>query len=240
MKAPIREIFCSAQGEGPYIGVRQVFVRFEGCNLSCIYCDTPQDKKSEYCRVESVPGSFEFTNLRNPLSPEEVSATMKRYANVHSISLTGGEPLIYAEFIRELNIGVPLYLESNMSLPEKAAKIKDMVDYVAGDFKLAQAHSSDHYDRYLENMVECFRILAKNNKRDCFCKIVLIENFDKEEIINGVSLIEDYVSVVVLQPVTPIGGLKAPSPKEVLGLQEELSYLDVRIIPQSHVIWGAL
>ena len=40
MKENMIEIFSSAQGEGPYIGRRQVFVRFEGCNLKCRYCDT--------------------------------------------------------------------------------------------------------------------------------------------------------------------------------------------------------
>jgi organic radical activating enzyme len=209
--------------------------------MSCRYCDTPQEKKSKYCRVETLPGSYEFTTLKNPLSPEEVSAMVKRYVNVHSIALTGGEPLIYAEFIRELNVGAPLYLESNMSLPEKAEKIKDVVQFVAGDFKLSQSHSSSHQDKYLENMVECFRILSKKENRDCFCKIVLMDGFDKQEVLNGISLIEDYVSCIVLQPVTPISDvIRPPSPRELLGLQEELSYLDVRIIPQSHVVWGAL
>ena len=39
-KAKIKEIFTSIQGEGPFIGHKQLFVRFCGCNLSCKYCDT--------------------------------------------------------------------------------------------------------------------------------------------------------------------------------------------------------
>lgn len=240
MRAPISEIFCSAQGEGPYVGVRQAFVRFEGCNMSCSYCDTPQQKPSGECRVETIPGSGEFTVLKSPLSPEEVSAMLKRYGNVHSVSLTGGEPLIYADFIRMLRVDKPLYLESNMSLPEMAEKIKDVVRYVAGDFKLSHTHSSKHYDQYLEDMVECFEILGKTEKRDCFCKVVLMEGFNGGEILRGISRIMRHISCAVLQPVTPVGGVRPPSPREVLGLQEKLSFLDVRIIPQSHVIWGAL
>ena len=36
----IIEIFSSIQGEGKYVGYRQVFIRFSGCNLHCTYCDT--------------------------------------------------------------------------------------------------------------------------------------------------------------------------------------------------------
>ena len=40
-KAKIKEIFASIQGEGPYVGVKQLFIRFCACNLNCDYCDTP-------------------------------------------------------------------------------------------------------------------------------------------------------------------------------------------------------
>ena len=51
----IREIFESIQGEGPYIGYKQLFVRFCGCNLHCGYCDTEFDIKNskEYVYLET-------------------------------------------------------------------------------------------------------------------------------------------------------------------------------------------
>lgn len=34
------EIFASINGEGPCAGELALFVRFQGCNLRCSYCDT--------------------------------------------------------------------------------------------------------------------------------------------------------------------------------------------------------
>ena len=83
--AKIYEVFNSIQGEGLYVGERQIFIRFAGCNLSCQYCDTPQ-KESGCVELEQLIGQVKELN--------------KPKGAVDAICLTGGEPLLQVDFIK--------------------------------------------------------------------------------------------------------------------------------------------
>ncbi len=249
MSAPIREVFCSVQGEGPYVGARQAFVRFSGCNLNCNYCDTDFANPGT-CDYEQVEGSGSFEKIKNPVSIGQLEAIMKPFKKLHSVSLTGGEPLLHADFIEKLNLDSPLYLESNMTLPEQARKLTEKVTYVSGDFKLPESLrgiGSEAREAHMENTVECFRLLRTNHSRDCFCKIVVDSNTELETVTPAVEAIAPYVSCVILQPETPIGrdvmnpqSIQA-SVQNIMGLQKNLlEIIDTRVIPQTHRMWGCL
>jgi len=226
LKAEVSEIFTSIQGEGILVGVKQLFVRFAKCNLNCTYCDTP--KGSKVCR-DFVSNRI----VRNPVSLDYVENAMKS-VKVHSVSWTGGEPLLYADFIKNAEKVHPFYLESNMTLPEKAKVLRDVVDYVAGDFKVKEALPSVNYDEIFENTVRCFKILRNTGKRITFCKIVLPDVFDFEGVVECVNAVKDFISVVVLQPVFGRKNIKA-----LMKLQDKLmDVCDVRIIPQVHKYLG--
>ena len=79
----IAEVFYSIQGEGMLAGVPSVFVRASGCNLRCVWCDTPYASWS--------PQGEERT-LESLL--EEVASTGAKHAVV-----TGGEPMIFDEIV---------------------------------------------------------------------------------------------------------------------------------------------
>jgi organic radical activating enzyme len=238
IQTSLSEVFCSVQGEGPYVGCRQAFVRFTGCNLKCNYCDTPVEA-TKICKFEAVPGSNEFQELENPLTSEKVSAIVNSYSGLHSVSLTGGEPLMNADFINMLETKAPLYLESNMTLPRMAKKVKDKVSYVSGDVKLLPSELLEDPELHLESTIECFRTLKVTKDRDCFCKIVVTKDTSADDIEGVVGAISGYISSLILQPVTQKE--MQPKPGFLLKLQESfLNEIDTRIIPQTHKMWGCL
>ena len=77
---PISEYFESIQGEGNYAGVNSLFIRFQYCNLKCVWCDT----KYTWTKHD---GRFE-------LFSEEMLIGLIKDSRKHHIILTGGEPAI--------------------------------------------------------------------------------------------------------------------------------------------------
>lgn len=146
-KAYLFEIFSSIQGEGLYIGDRQLFIRFAGCNLSCQYCDTKDALTiPAECRIEETPGEQDFKKIKNPLSQDQLLEIIERLTknkNLHSaIVLTGGEPLLQIDFLLgflqalKKNDFPPVYLETNGTLPKHMDEIINYVDIVSMDIQL--------------------------------------------------------------------------------------------------------
>jgi 7-carboxy-7-deazaguanine synthase len=75
----VTEIFQSIQGEGTRAGRPCVFVRFTGCDLRCVYCDT----------------AYAFHGGRD-MSREEILAQVAAY-RPRFVLLTGGEPTLQRE-----------------------------------------------------------------------------------------------------------------------------------------------
>lgn len=75
------EIFLSLQGEGPFAGLKTVFVRLQGCGLRCRFCDTKyaQDHKGG---TETSLGIL-----------VDVTARRAEAVSCEHICITGGEPL---------------------------------------------------------------------------------------------------------------------------------------------------
>lgn len=236
------EVFSSCQGEGPLVGCRQIFIRLAGCNLDCNYCDTPWHPQSQ-CRLESEPGSGTFIPCNNPVQfthvTDHLSTWIKRTPNLHhSISITGGEPLCQAEALRGwlpvLASLLPIYLETNGTLPEALTGLLSHIRWVSMDMKLpSQTGQPSYWEKHRAFLAAC-----RQAGVETFVKVVCDAGTPLAELEMAASLVAQMSpsSPLILQPLSTRSG-KTPI-DALFSFQTHLSgiHADVRIIPQVHVL----
>jgi organic radical activating enzyme len=197
------------------------FVRFYGCNLSCKYCDTKESQDKE------GPFLFEGGEYHNPV---ELDFLLSRIRERH-VAITGGEPLLQIDFLRELctrlgSLGKSRHLETNGSLSDNLEALVGLFDTLCLDFKIPSATGLpemwEEHERCLQIAREC----------DVFVKIVVNNDLEPAELRTACQIISrvDRDIPLVIQPVF---GEHIP---DILVLQENaLDVLsDVRVIPQIH------
>lgn len=189
MKAKISEIFKSIQGEGLYQGQEQVFVRFYGCNIHCSFCDTKLSRYEEK-------------------TVEEVLTSILSFGNCDNVSLTGGEPLLDADFLKALVVclkekGKIVHLETNGIIYENLKKVIDFVDIIAMDFKLP---SSTMLANFWNEHEEFLKISAA---KKVFVKVVIGQYTQEQDIYKTIEIIKSVNRniPVILQPENPFGEL---------------------------------
>jgi len=223
MKANIIEIFNSIQGEGKYAGVRQVFVRFFECNMHCDWCDTPHS-------IGDTTRHYKEYTLKELLQEMD-----EKRNGSHSVSLTGGEPLLQADFIEQLlpelkKRNWPVHLETNGVLPKALAQIINDIDVVAMDIKMP---SSTRCQEYWQEHKEFLKIAQQ---KEVFIKTVVTSDTDSGDLKRTIEIVEEIDPSIffVLQPNTFELG------NGVMRRCSELEKLctprlkNVRILPQAH------
>ncbi|NYB51848.1 MAG: 7-carboxy-7-deazaguanine synthase QueE [Methanobacteriaceae archaeon] len=227
MKARISEVFSSIQGEGKLIGRRQVFVRFSGCNLNCNYCDTPLSRNPDYGDEFTVDTLYE--KIDELITPD-----------FHSISLTGGEPLLHTDFIRNFleKHSLPALLETNGSLPYEIEKLKDLIHYVSLDIKLPEHEAVSNWDDLLNREIESVKILIEKGI-DSYCKLVVQPSTPTDTVSSIAARIKAEIPdkskiPMFIQPVSPLE-LWAGKTHKLLEISEKAGeHLSVLTIPQVH------
>jgi 7-carboxy-7-deazaguanine synthase len=240
----IVEVFRSIQGEGPFVGVLQVFVRFAGCSLHCVYCDSAfAQERVPHCvfRVDSSARSV----VANPLDSHELAVCVRGLVEaspgIHSVSATGGEPLeqgpFLVAFLREIREHhIPVYLETNGLFEEAAREAARLVDFVSMDVKLPSlCGGGDLFTVYR-------RVLPVFRGRKLFCKVVVAGGYDAGEFEEAARLVADFDARTpfIIQPATANAQCRGVPGEELLSCYfTAASYLDdVRVIPQCHRLLG--
>jgi organic radical activating enzyme len=179
----ISEIFESIQGEGIFFGERQIFVRLFDCNLECRFCDT---KASNYREFQ----------------PLELLQELKKYGtDFHSVSFTGGEPLLQKDFLKQVlkltrRNGFKNYLETNGTLPNELEEVIDLLDIVAMDLKLPTSTGlGDFWDAHR-------RFLRISSQKEVFIKAVINQSTQVQDLRKSIEIIKEVNPgcVLVLQP----------------------------------------
>ncbi len=228
MKTYINEVFSSIQGEGRLIGRRQIFVRFSGCNLECNYCDTPLSRDLNNGTLFSTENLYK--SIHDLITPD-----------FHSLSLTGGEPLLHADFIKEFleKYRFNSLLETNGSLPNQIKKITDLIKYCSLDIKLPEHDSTSDYTKLFKNELKSLNLLIDEGI-NTYCKVVILPATKIDTISSIAKKLQDEISdtskvSMVIQPADPLIQWKGNN--KLFDISEKAGeYVDVLTIPQVHKI----
>lgn len=123
----INSIYRATEGEGLHLGQTQVFVRFQGCAIGCVNCDSKD--------------TWDFP-LKGTMSLEEVIKRIESQDIGHAkrVSITGGDPLHpmntpgVLALIKELKprgYWINIEAAGTRIVPE----IFDLVNFISFDFK---------------------------------------------------------------------------------------------------------
>tara|TARA_B100000700_G_C14913941_1_gene793690 strand:+ start:652 stop:1245 length:594 start_codon:yes stop_codon:yes gene_type:complete len=101
---PIKETFLSIQGEGYYVGQSSYFIRTQGCDIGCHWCDEPK--------------SWQL-NAGVKMTASALLRDIKK-VNTNIVIFTGGEPLMHdlnSVSCAIKNAGYKLHLETSGGYP---------------------------------------------------------------------------------------------------------------------------
>jgi organic radical activating enzyme len=268
--AKLIELFSAIQGEGANCGTRQIFVRFAFCDLRCHYCDSAHTWTApDTCAIEATPGQRDFETHPNPVKLDRLLDWVDRQnrPRLHdSISITGGEPLLHAAFLKTFlpqvkqRTGLPTYLETGGHRPELLDGLIDHLDAIGMDVKLPSSSGEQRWAAHAAFLRRCVEANCDGGTAKVFVKTIISAATTDDEIAQLGAMVSaiDPQLAVFLQPVTPLDpDLRdrnqtirpdpyqhqlAPTPQQVLNWQAQLKQQldDVRVIPQTHKMLGQL
>ncbi|MBI5086128.1 MAG: 7-carboxy-7-deazaguanine synthase QueE [Acidobacteria bacterium] len=185
----ISEVFASIQGEGLLAGVPSLFIRVSGCNLRCVWCDTPYTS---------------WNPEGDDWSMQRILDWVGEYQHYRHVVVTGGEPMLFEETARLSEVlkvsGLHVTIETSGSV-----YIRTKCDLMSISPKLANSTPRDRdggrwaaqHDRARLNLDVIRRLMTEHEYQ---LKFVVVEPADLDEILELVSQTGASPERVLLMP----------------------------------------
>lgn len=238
----VSEIFSSFQGEGLFAGRRHLFLRMAGCNLRCGYCDTPESLvRTPHCAIHGAGGRD--ARVDNPLSVDELYARLApfyRARGLHALAITGGEPLLQADFLADLlrahRPPVPVLLETNGTYPDRLRGLLPWLDIVSMDVKLPS--NSGERELWAEHAA----FLRESRGKTVYVKVPVDDETSDDEVRTAARLVAGVEprAAFFLQPIVSAANVALASAERLERFYDAaVDFLeDVRVLPQAHKLLG--
>lgn len=172
-RARINCFYLATEGEGVFIGTPQIFVRFQGCNIGCLNCDSMEtwDFKS---------GGENYTV--NDLLFEVV--TLSHASKIKRVSITGGDPLhqSHLPFLRKF---IDQLKKNNFVINIEASGVRvvedifSSVDFISFDYKTPSTGVEtklEHIEKLILEYPEKFQIKSVVETKEDFQKALRVKN----------------------------------------------------------------
>lgn len=243
-RAALIEVFHSIQGEGRFVGEPMAFLRVATCPIRCRYCDTPHSYRAgSTFRVEGGEPA------PNPATAVDAAGIVERVAERSPfhvpgrplrVSVTGGEPLVFPEFILELGEAFGdralLHLETAALDPTALRRVLPALDHLSADYKLpGTLEEGDTRSAH----VACLGAAVERDDLSIDVKVVLVPGLAEEVVERSLDDLLPFAEriLLVLQPVTPTGGCTSPLSSGELTRWSSAAArrgFRYRVIPQTH------
>lgn len=224
-KLILNSIYRATEGEGIHIGTPQVFVRFQGCNIGCVNCDSTD--------------TWDFEDQLG-MTMDKTLVAIHEKANkgrVRRVSITGGDPLhpkhvpMVKKLVRELK-SRRYFVNIEASGTRLVHEVFDAIDFISFDYKTP----STGVKTPLENVKQ----LAEQYRDRFQIKSVIENEDDFRYVLRAAEQLGEFDFPWVLTPAFNLGELLPFERfKKIIQWNEESGAL-FRVIAQQHkVIHGA-